>query len=325
MIIIPKWNPVIQNLNSFYLVLNKMIEHFQGELGSGCVHLHSPSDEGLIFFDKDDLLNGVLKNSNGEIIGISAVADIMKASAVQNFKVDIYKIETDKIYFWANIPYAKTIHSNLSTQFTDLKKLIKNMMDEKLTGFIDIIINTDKEGGFVLFSNGELMGAFYTGAHRDPNNSKKNLELLLEETHSKGGVFNVSGIPLIPSTNGIKAKDPASLSNKYEVIEELLAILEKIIASQKKIRLDYNSMLKKKFLEKVSKYEFLDPFSGDFKYVNGKIYHVGNSETKEVIRGVVECVMELAFELNLTAILKSQLKPWVQRFEREISHFGIRL
>ena len=78
MIIIPKGKPVVQNLNSFYLVINKMIEHFQGELGSGCVHFSSSSDEGLIFFDKDDLLNGVLKNSNGETIGDAAIKQIIR-------------------------------------------------------------------------------------------------------------------------------------------------------------------------------------------------------------------------------------------------------
>ena len=78
--------------------------------------------------------------------------------------------------------------------------------------------------------------------------------------------------------------------NRFGILEELLVIFEKIIASQKKLRIDYNSMLKKKFLEKVTKYEFLDPFSADFKYVNRKIHYVGKSNTKEVILGVVECV-----------------------------------
>jgi len=107
MIIIPKGEPVVENLNSFYLDINKMLEHFQGVLGSGCVHFRSSSDEGLIYFDKDDLLNGVLKNPGGETIGDAAIKHIIKASAFQNFTIDIFKIEPDKVYFWANIPNAK--------------------------------------------------------------------------------------------------------------------------------------------------------------------------------------------------------------------------
>jgi len=326
MIIIPKGKPVVENLNSFYLVINKMIEHFQGELGSGCVHFSSASDEALIFFDKDDLLNGVLKSSKGETIGDPAITQIIKLSDIQNFRIDIYKIESDKIYFWANIPYAKKIHSNLSTQFTDLKKLIKNMISEKLTGFIDISINNGKEGGFIFFSNGELVGEFYSGTNRDPNNQKKDLELLIEETTSKGGVFNVSGIPLKPEKNKFKAVEPAADSSEpFAVLEELLTIFETIIFSQKKLRIDFNSTLKKKFLEKVSKYEFLDPFSTDFRYVNKKISYSGKSNIKEVINGVVECIREIANDLNLLTILFSQLKPWYQKFDHEIKRFNIHI
>ena len=49
------------------------------------------------------------------------------------------------------------------------------MSSEKLTGFIDISINNEKEGGFIFFSNGELVGEFYSGANKDPNTSKKDL------------------------------------------------------------------------------------------------------------------------------------------------------
>jgi hypothetical protein len=326
MIIIPKGEPVVENLNSFYLDIDKMIEHFQGELGSGCVHFSSPSEEGLIFFDKDDLLNGVLKNANGETVGDAAIKLIIKASAVRNFIVDIFKIESDKVYFWANIPYAKKIHSNLSTQFTDLEKLVKNMSDEKLTGFIDISINNEKEGGFIFFSNGELVGEFYSGNNRGLKTAKNNLELLFQETKSKGGVFNVSGIPVRPVRDEIKKNPPALIaaSNQFGILEELLEVFEKIVLSQKKLRFDYNNLLKKKFLEKVAKYEFLDPFSTEFKYVNKKIQYNGKSDSKEVIIAVFECVRELAADLNLSPLLTSQLKPWFEKHDTEIKLFNIR-
>jgi hypothetical protein len=327
MIIIPKEKPIVENLNSFYLNIDKMIEHFQGELGSGCVHFSSSSTEGLIFFDKDDLLNGVLKNATGETIGDAAIKLIIIAAREQNFKIDIYKIQPDKVYFWANIPYAKKIHSNLSTQFTDLQKLIKNMVSEKLTGFIDISINNEKEGGFIFFSNGELVGEFYSGTNKDnPDNHKKDLELLFEETTSKGGTFNVSGIPLKPGKHQFKTQDLASgSSDPFAMLEELLVIFETIFSSKKKLRLDFNNALKKKFLEKVAKYEFLDPFSADFKYVNRKISYNGKSNIKDVVLGVVECVRELAYDLNLLNILTSQLKPWAEKFDREIKLLNIQI
>jgi hypothetical protein len=200
------------------------------------------------------------------------------------------------------------------------------MISEKLTGFIEISINNEKEGGFIFFSNGELVGEFYSGTNKDPNIPKKDLELLFEETTSKGGVFNVSGIPLKPDKNEFKAKEPTPDSSEpFVILEELLVIFENIISSQKKSRIDFSSTLKKKFLEKVSRYEFLDPFSMDFRYANRKISYNGKSNKREVILGVVECVRELARDLNLLTVLSSQLNPWFQKFDREIKQFDIRI
>ena len=35
MVVIPKQQPVLENLNIYYLDVRKLLEHFQGEIGSG--------------------------------------------------------------------------------------------------------------------------------------------------------------------------------------------------------------------------------------------------------------------------------------------------
>ena len=53
MVVIPKQQPVLENLNIFYLDVRKLLEHFQGEIGSGGIHFKSHAAEGVIFFDQD--------------------------------------------------------------------------------------------------------------------------------------------------------------------------------------------------------------------------------------------------------------------------------
>ena len=62
MIIIPEKKPVVQNLNSYYLDIKRLIEHYQGELGSGGIYFKSSFAEGAIFFDEDTILNGTFQN-----------------------------------------------------------------------------------------------------------------------------------------------------------------------------------------------------------------------------------------------------------------------
>ena len=42
MIIIPKEKPVVEKLNSYYLKLDRLLEHYRGELDSGCIYFYAP-------------------------------------------------------------------------------------------------------------------------------------------------------------------------------------------------------------------------------------------------------------------------------------------
>jgi hypothetical protein len=53
MVVIPKQQPVLENLNVYYLKVKKLLEHFQGEIGSGGVYFKSHAAEGVIFFDQN--------------------------------------------------------------------------------------------------------------------------------------------------------------------------------------------------------------------------------------------------------------------------------
>ena len=61
MVVIPRQQPVLENLNIYYLNVRKLLEHFQGEIGSGGVFFKSHTAEGVIFFDQNELLSGFLK------------------------------------------------------------------------------------------------------------------------------------------------------------------------------------------------------------------------------------------------------------------------
>ena len=58
MIIVPKENPVIKDLNTYYLDIKKLIEHYQGLIGAGGAFFKSVNAEGVVIFDQEEMLNG---------------------------------------------------------------------------------------------------------------------------------------------------------------------------------------------------------------------------------------------------------------------------
>jgi len=80
MVVVPKEKPFVENLNSYYLNVKKLVEHFQGEIGTGAVHFQSPKEEGFIVFDKDDILNGCYQNKTEKVVGEDAIDHLMKTA-----------------------------------------------------------------------------------------------------------------------------------------------------------------------------------------------------------------------------------------------------
>ncbi|MGD2125423.1 MAG: hypothetical protein PVG99_05040 [Desulfobacteraceae bacterium] len=327
MVIVPKEKPAIKNLNSYYLDIRKLFEHYQGEFGAGCIHFKSSSAEAVVFFDKDEILTGVFQDKDGELEGEAAIEGIINAAGKYNFDVNVYNIDADKIYFWANMPYAEVIYKDLSTEFTDLGGLIKKMAAEKLTGCIDVFMAQGHEGGVIFFNNGKIAGGSYDLGSEEISPSKTSQEVLIQKTKEQGGICNVHRISIghrKAESDGTHTNEKPS-SNVLTILQDLLSTLERVIASNKKIKADFHTLLKKKFLEKADKYEFLDPFTAELVYADQKLLFVGVASDHDLAKAITESVKELAGQLGMMPQLREMLGPWSRKYEREIAKLDIKL
>ncbi len=325
MFLIPKEKPVVEKLNSYYLQLQKMFEHYQGELGCGATHFRSPFAEGIIFFDKDDLLNGIYRDGTVVLRGRKAVDTLLEAVNDYNFTIDIYQLSPSCIYFWATTPEARELYKDLTSEFTNLDGLIEKMKAEELTGFINVSLKNGSTGALIFFNGGKIVGGSYswdTGG-----NEQEALKVLIEKSKEVGGIFHVSKI--VPGAKGTEAQvEGGNKRCSWHVLaalEELLTALEDVLKGRRDLRKDFRTLLKKKFLEKADKYSFLDPFAGEFDYSNRKITFLGEAGDEEVARGVVESVKELAAELGVEQALRPSLEAWKEQYGRTLSKFNISL
>ncbi len=324
MIILPKEKPILKDLNSYYINLNRLFEHYQGEIGTGAVYFKSPSAEGVIFFDNDEFLNGYLKDKTGEITGKPAIDRLIETAADNNFTVSIYTIDQDYISFWANLQDAKKIYTDLSTEFTDLEGLIKKMEAEKLTGYIDASFGKDQNGGLIYFNNGSLFGGSYSWDAHDLGKAQSSHQYLISKTKEQGGVFHVSKLPSLKSPdNGATGKEENSIAFNIEALEELLRVFENMVTADKSIKTDFKTLLRKKFVENVKNYPFLDPFAAEFEYSDGSIRFDGDASEEDLFNGVFISVKSLAGDLKLLPALKKSLAVWHKQYDVLLAKYGL--
>ena len=326
MVVIPKQQPVLENLNVYYLKVRKLLEHFQGEIGSGGVYFKSHAAEGVIFFDQNELVNGFFEDRDVQISGPEAIERLLGAGDNYNFTVNIYEIGAEEVYYWAGIPTAEKLYRDLSTEFTDLEGLIKKMSSEKLTGYIDVSISDGKEMGLIFLINGKIVGGSYSWGNGSPSPSAKNRELLIQKTKESGGSFNVCRIALTnPERNATpETEQPRHLQRVIEMLEELLVVFEKVVDSKKKKRIDFQKLLKQKLVQRADRYAFLDPFAGEFEYRDQRITFSGRAGEAHLVDGVCVIVKEMALELGLLSTLIENLDSWSLKYSEDLARFDIR-
>ena len=321
MVIVPRGNPVFENLNSYYLDLRRLLEHYQGEMGSGAIYLKSPTAEGAIYFEAHELLGGTFENRGEKLAGKAAVERLLTPLPSENYQVSIYGVEPEEAYYWSSIPNAKKIYEDLSTEFTDLEGLIKKMSSERLSGYIEISLNSELDGGFLFFRNGQVVGGYYFW-EKNFNASRESQELLLRKAKRTGGIFHVSKI-------SVETKQPKEVSKKgstpevIAALEELLVLLETLFTSNQTVKADFNTLLKKKFLSMAEEYAFLDPFAGEFQYSGSKIHLASDVTDVELTKGLLVAVAGLMRDQGLNPALKGRLDGWLQKHRKKFLSLGI--
>lgn len=348
MIVFPINNLIIKDLNSYYLHIEKFLEHYQGFLAAGGVSFYSPSASGIIFFDEFRFLNAGYSDKSEYLTGLKAFKKIVQTAHTKNFNVSVFESDLDEIYYWAHTPQATSLYNNLKSEFTDITALIEKMRLEKLTGFIEIELNDKKGGGHVFLNNGLVM-ASKKSSTMYATSDKAETDSLIKKASQNSGVFHVFQIQLgqkfeeiafgnpvvskqpkepvavIPEPKISEKKDTAkTTSHLIEMLQQLLQMLEKIIKANKKIRDDFETLLKTIFVEKVDKYDFLDPFAAELIYENSRLSFKGKTSDAELVTGVIECAMELSARTGVHGVLIKNLGPWLKKYETDLNRFNIK-
>ncbi len=318
MIMFPKDDPVFEGLNTYYLIVPRFFEHLQGSVGSGAVYFESGISEGIIYFDQNSLINGIYLKGKTTLFGNEAINKILEEAPIGNFKVSAYAIRTEHIYLWAHIMDLEPLYKQLSSEFTDLHGLIRKMVAENLTGVIEIILRGKDEGEYLFFESGKLIGGSYSWMNERISNSEENLNELVAKVRQQGAIFNVNIIA--PKQNKVEQapKEQLPVYDTSKIINELLASVEKLVHDRLKGSRNFSILLKKKFIEKIDRYPFLDPFGGDVEYSEGKVVIDDRVNRSEVVSAILECVMEVANNLRMSTEINELIRKWQSEYKVQV-------
>lgn len=341
MVVIPNHQPLIEGLSSYYLKITRFIEHHQSAIGSCGIHMKSAHVEGMAYYDSGHLLGAICQTIAGTVFDEEAIQQLISATEKHNFTVSVYQIEPDMIYFWANAMHATPVHRDLTTDITDLDRLIAKMVGQQLTGFIEVLIADGAESGILLFNSGQIIGASTSpGGARETFDQVR--RRLVEETSTRGGTFHVSTISAREKSgdNPIK-RDPSKANNAeagltppaapaarpvdaLPIVEELLSLGETVCIESKRVK-DFPIQFRKAAMKLADKYSFLDPFLKEFEYSDGRLRLQRNVPPQTLAAGVLECIQNMMTALGLTSQFKAKADGWLRANAKSLKGLGVNL
>jgi hypothetical protein len=274
-----------------------------------------------VFFESHELLGGTYETRTEKLYGKAAIDRLLTASPNENFQVSVYDVSPEEAYYWSSIPNAKRIYEDLSTEFTDLEGLIKKMGSERLSGYIEISLNSELDGGFLFFRNGQVVGGYYFW-EKAFSTSRENQDQMLRKAKRSGGIFHVSRLAVEPR-EGKEASKKSPAPEVLAALEDLLALLESLLTSNPQVKTDFNTLLKKRFLGLADEYAFLDPFAGEFHYADRKIRLTSEVSGADLAKGVFVAVSGLVRDQGLKDAFKGRLEGWLEKHRKKLLSFGI--
>ncbi|WP_157470185.1 hypothetical protein [Desulfobulbus elongatus] len=187
--LLPREKPYLGGLNSYYLHLERFIEHLQGEIGSGGLHCLSPSLEMMIYFNEYEVISNLLQEKDQPAAFVSSHEIARSAFYSSMYGVNVFQLDAHAIFFWAQMPTFQRAKASLKSTEIPLPDLIFRLRQKQFSGFIDVQLVKKNDGGTLFFNEGDRVGGSYSWGKGGMSTSDEDYNALLSRIQLNEGIF----------------------------------------------------------------------------------------------------------------------------------------
>jgi len=298
--ILPKEKIIYENLNTSFTNFQELLTDLNSNQFNGVIQVLFWEYEGVLFLDNGNVINAVEESKGNRRIGQDAINGLFNKVKEKDGTISVYSLSPDLITLLAGTVKNEIVYKHLTSDFTNLRKLLQKLKDEAHTGFIEILTSDDKHIATVFIQGGEPLESIVTSKGKAVASGGIDDEIF-EFIDKHGAVFNVYKAML-----GVKDHRIATNAD----IEPLLEFWGQVFKSiERKIGTDaFYAPFKDILIAKSDTFPFLDPFVGEFSYKNGQITFNGdfnlefNQALGEVMYEVLQKTQINNFESELNSL-----------------------
>ncbi len=166
---LPRTNIFIENVNLLYIDIQKIVQLSQTDRRAkidGYLSVIYPGVQDIIFFRKGEMINaGTFSGQDKNPVSVFKALEKMKLKE-DDGALFYSEVEEELLRLLIAIFYIEPKHKNLSSKYTNIRKLFEVIQKNKFEGFLEFNINNGLN--FIEFSGEVLGGAYFCDDVEEP-------------------------------------------------------------------------------------------------------------------------------------------------------------
>jgi hypothetical protein len=295
-----------------------------------------PEARGFLFIDSGEIVNGEVRTggNSGRVIGQEAARTLLAFSKQKDGVLSIYRLLPEQVALIANNLNHEILFKDLSTHFVHLDQFLLKLKEERHTGFIEVMTKERHPMGVLFIEGGEPVEMFATPKAGPSVFGRMSIPVFIENATQQGAFFNVYGkkghFPQVEKImtdreEGIPVEEEGGWqTEREEGFKEILLLFQEFLSNAERLvdslspRGAFLKAFKKALIEKSEEFGFLDPFAGEFEYMNGTIRFTGEAGKEDFARGIIEsfrsAMSHFEEELPKEKMVSLKLKAGIESF-----------
>ncbi|MCP4405509.1 MAG: DUF547 domain-containing protein [bacterium] len=319
--LIPKGRVVHENLSTAFTHIDQFVEKLQGKQFSGFCHVSFWEYDGILFFDAGRIVYGIeeqgMRTAQTQS-GPVSIKSILAKGHEKDGEISIYQLPAAKVESLLAAMNASPKYEELSTDLTSLDRVISLLKKERLSGFIEVLLEEDAGTANLFFMGGDVTDILIAPPDNQMIGEASSIDDLDKLCEKHGAVFNVyqSGDASNVTQQGL-AEQKDVPQNALRLFEMILIDLEEVIDRNLK-KNSFQSLFKKILPQFADSYSFLDPFIGDFKYNHKNMSYSGEASYGDFVDGLCQVIAGTVESVSAD-IPKDTLLPQLSRALESVS------
>jgi hypothetical protein len=162
MFLLPKGNPLHENIPVTKVRLPEVLEQFKNGNFTGYLNFTFPSAVGILFFEAGKLISAMLERGEARSSGLEAIVGLCGQIVTGDGSLAVYRLSPDLTMCLHALLHGETLYKAQELRIIDVKGLLERMKSQRLNGCLRIY--TDERSALIFYKEGAPLGFFHDGS-----------------------------------------------------------------------------------------------------------------------------------------------------------------